>query len=163
MPELICNICRTPYKVELKDYKLLSTLTDNLCSAKCLVEQIKRCDPTNTPEFINYNNLLDYDVGTWWSTRLKMAFRSQFEDLTAQLLDLNKLAFKYEKYTFKVGYSLYTPDFFIPEYSCFLEVKGLWTMGKKKKMQKFMERYRNINFIIVPWILRESIYEATST
>lgn len=157
MPELICARCGSRYKIPQKDYKLLG-LSDNLCSADCLIDRIKTFEPTEmVGSYSNITITTDYGPGTWWSVKFSQTFRSQYEELVALLLYHNLMNFEYEKYTFLVNGVPYTPDFYVKDYDCFLEVKGVWTLGKKKKVEKFLQAYPNINYLIIPWTMRQSI------
>lgn len=159
MPDLICNICGGRYAVANKDYKLLGSFSDKVCSADCLISRIKLFKRS-----IYYNtyttSTVDYGPGNWWSFHFKRPFRSQFEELVALLLFKKDINFVYESYTFFINGVPYTPDFYVEEFDCFLEVKGVWTLGKKKKMEKFLNAYPDINYLVVPWPIRDSIYSS---
>ena len=43
----------------------------------------------------------------------------------------------------------YTPDFYIPKYNCYLEVKGFWWGNDKEKMDIFMSQYPDMNIKII--------------
>jgi len=93
--------------------------------------------------------------------------RSQYENRVAQFLNMNNINWEYEEYGFylnaKIGLGsistdsskclTYTPDFYLPEYNCFLEVKGVWMVGQKKKMRLFREQYPNVKLLVVSWLL----------
>ncbi len=159
MPDLLCEICNKHFNVPTKDYKLLSDFAGKLCSADCLIKKIKTLEKTNNTYTLAEDDL---PIGNWWSSEFSTVFRSRFEELTAKLLRQNDLNFFYEKYVFYIDDVPYTPDFYVPEHDCFLEVKGVWTLGKKKKLKKFVERYPTVNFLVVPWILNGDIDAATS-
>lgn len=68
--------------------------------------------------------------------------RSSFESRMAKLLDLLCIEWEYEG----IGYSLgnegtYFPDFWIPKYSTWLEVKGYMTDVAKRKLMQFRKLY----------------------
>ena len=43
----------------------------------------------------------------------------------------------------------YTPDFFLPDYNVFLEVKGYWWGNDRNKMDAVIEQYPNTKFVII--------------
>lgn len=71
-----------------------------------------------------------------WSDMLQMSFRSHFEKVVALYLHKMHHKFWYEKVSIQVGTKKYTPDFYLPEAACFIEVKGVWGAGSKAKYKK---------------------------
>jgi len=71
--------------------------------------------------------------------------RSSWEVSFAQFLDLSNIKWLYESKTFNLKGTTYTPDFYLPEFDCYIEVKGRWFSGSKKKFKQFKKRYKNIN------------------
>lgn len=69
-------------------------------------------------------------------------FKSSWEVLFAKWLDLQEILWKYEFKTFKLKNTTYTPDFYIPLYDVFVEIKG-WQRRNKPKLLK--QRYSHIN------------------
>ena len=43
----------------------------------------------------------------------------------------------------------YTPDFFLPHFNVYLEVKGYWWGNDRQKMDLIINKYPNIRFIII--------------
>jgi len=75
----------------------------------------------------------------------KVCMRSSWEVLYAKYLDSNNLEWFYESKTFDLGDCTYTPDFYIPKYNLYIEIKG-WFHGKtKEKFEKFEVLYPEIN------------------
>lgn len=78
-------------------------------------------------------------------------FRSRFEIMFAEWLTVNGFPVIYEQYLFRLGdHGSYTPDFFIPD-AGFVEVKGVWHPGQRKKMDRFMAEYPEIPIVLLPW------------
>lgn len=75
--------------------------------------------------------------------------RSSYEVLFAQFLDLSGIKYKYESKTFDLGNSTYTPDFYIPEWNLYIEVKGWWRDDAKKKFKAFKKLYKNVKIKII--------------
>lgn len=94
-----------------------------------------------------------------------ISFRSSWEVALVKWFDEEKIKWEYEKYTFDVGSSTYTPDFWLEEEKTFIEVKGYFypsSIGKTALFAAFcyqlgydfllMTDYGNhgVNFIY-PW------------
>lgn len=74
--------------------------------------------------------------------------RSQWEIWTAQWLDLSNIKWLYESQTFDLGNTTYTPDFYLPEFDCYIEIKGWETKEYKKKIQLLYKNHPKINIQI---------------
>lgn len=73
-------------------------------------------------------------------------FRSSWEANFAKWLDLSNVDWLYEFETFNLGSTTYTPDFYLPEFDTFIEIKGWW-LEKSKKKFKFVQKYFNENLV----------------
>ncbi len=62
--------------------------------------------------------------------------RSSWEVLLAIWLDFSAIKWEYEIKTFKFKKWSYTPDFYLPEFDCWIEVKGWWKKDSKEKVLK---------------------------
>ena len=65
-------------------------------------------------------------------------FRSTWEANFAKWCDLSGIKWKYESKTFDLEDITYTPDFYLPEYDYYIEIKGWWKkidLIKKKKLK----------------------------
>lgn len=71
-----------------------------------------------------------------------ICFRSSYELAYAKYLDKNKILWYYEIETFELSDEMtYTPDFFLPRYDKFIEVKGYMRKLSQEKINKFKEEY----------------------
>ncbi len=70
--------------------------------------------------------------------------RSSYELKFAKYLDKNHIKWLYESKTFDLGNTTYTPDFYLPEFNLYIEVKGFWRDDAKKKFEEFKQRYCGI-------------------
>lgn len=52
-------------------------------------------------------------------------------------------------YTLNGKLKKYTPDFFLPDYNVFLEVKGYWWGNDRNKMDAVLDQYPNTKFVII--------------
>lgn len=72
--------------------------------------------------------------------------RSIWEVNFAKWLHLSNVKWKYESKTFDLGDCTYTPDFYLPEFDCYIEIKGYLTDYARNKINKFKKLYNDINF-----------------
>jgi hypothetical protein len=79
----------------------------------------------------------------------KHNFRSGWEANFAKWLDLSGIKWQYELQTFDLGNSTYTPDFYLPEFDCWIEIKGYFWGNTIIKTNTFQKRYSNLNFKIL--------------
>jgi hypothetical protein len=83
-------------------------------------------------------------------------FRSSWEANFAKWCDGSGIKWKYEPKTFDLGNCTYTPDFYLPEFDCWIEIKGRLTIYNKRKMRLFKKRYSKLKyFIFNQYILKE--------
>jgi hypothetical protein len=93
--------------------------------------------------------------------------RSRFEQHVAARLDELGIPWEYEKYAFEylkpirsavcedcdsrkvAAKRQYTPDFYLPEYKVFLEVKGRFGQQDRMKMRQVVEQVEGERFIMV--------------
>lgn len=80
--------------------------------------------------------------------RLNHIVRSSWELSISLLFIDNNINYEYEYKTFKLNNSTYTPDFYLPDYNLYIEVKGPVYDKQIIKMKEFVEKY-NINFLII--------------
>ncbi len=77
-------------------------------------------------------------------------FRSSYELAYAKYLDSKNILWLYEMETFDLGNTTYTPDFFLPRFEKFIEIKGYMRKMAQEKINKFLDQY--------PWDL-EILYK----
>jgi hypothetical protein len=70
--------------------------------------------------------------------------RGTWELSTARFLSMNNIKWQYEHKTFKFKNYKYTPDFYLPEFNLYIEVKGHWYLNSKKKYLSFKQKFGNI-------------------
>lgn len=75
-------------------------------------------------------------------------FRSSYEANFAKWCDGSGITWKYEPEHFDLGNTTYTPDFYLPEFDCWIEVKGYLTDLADKKIKLFKHQYPDINFFM---------------
>lgn len=166
MPRRRCGVCGSLITIPQHDWKYQHEDTDFLCSKECIVKKIQSFDTglyVNPDVKYDTASVLDvYLTATIYSKKFNAYFRSRYELAFAEFLNSSSFLFSYEPYSFNLGgYKCYTPDFYIkPPYDCFIETKGIFGIGGKKKLRTFLEQYPDINFIFIPWTLREEFNSA---
>lgn len=76
-----------------------------------------------------------------WVKYKNINFRSSWEANFAKWLDLSDIKWLYESETFDLGNTTYTPDFYLPEFDCYIEIKGYWYSNGKIKFHKFQKNF----------------------
>ncbi len=158
-PERICSVCGNVIILPPKAWKDTPGQADIFCSPKCIYEQLlqniesfyaegvvrqRTKSPVVSEEYSNYSH------------SLKMNFRSEFEILVAEYFSEYYIDFWYEKVTLELFDNTrhWTPDFYIPDARTFVEVKGVWALGGKKK---YAEAVRTMEepIILIPYWMKE--------
>lgn len=78
------------------------------------------------------------------SEKLKMSFRSNWEIELAELMHDLGIRFKYEpkRFYFEVERESYLPDFYLPDYNVWIEVKGFMDKRSAKRIKLFRKHYK---------------------
>lgn len=91
-------------------------------------------------------------IGCWYyKNDLKIWLRSTYELRVAIILDSLGIEWEYENKTFDIpnSYTTYTPDFYLPEFDVWWEVKGWFREEAKQKMIKLLSHDKNIHLKII--------------
>jgi hypothetical protein len=86
----------------------------------------------------------------FYSEKADMYFRSNWEiELAERLIELG-IAFEYEpkRFYFRAERESYLPDFYLPEYNCWIEVKGYMDSRSLKRVKLFKRYYRDTPFFL---------------
>lgn len=142
MPTIRCSVCNEIYRIPTGKWKLVLPDEPYVCSADCVLQWLKE-----TKEEMEGSR-----VG-WNKNSHPLSFRSEFERNFSEWMTRHEIMWHYEPWAFRVGGGFYIPDFQIIPQNIFVETKGLWHMGQKKKFKKFRNAYPQIKILIVPWIL----------
>ena len=124
-----------------------------LCSAECIISYIKAL-----PDFdyrvraFRLRNPADIsrDSNPIWDCYTKTHYKSIPEVNFARLLLSEGIDFAYEQWFMPVGTTVYIPDFFIPSKNILIEVKGMWAAGSRSKFAKVIEKYPDIEMLLIP-------------
>lgn len=97
---------------------------------------------------------INHGKGEWYyrNNKTKVYLRSSYEIGFAQFLDASDIDWEYEPKAFmmEIVYrgenktTSYRPDFYLPEYGRYIEVKGYWYDLAKVKFQAFLSQYPEI-------------------
>lgn len=96
-----------------------------------------------------------HGVGGWFykNDDSKVWLRSSYETRVATILTNFNITWKYENKMFDLivdeKRTTYRPDFYLPDYNLWWEVKGYWNPVSKKKVKNFIEQYPMENIRIV--------------
>lgn len=75
--------------------------------------------------------------------------RSSWEIKFAKWCDKNNIKWLYEPRTFDLGNCTYTPDFYVPIYSAYIEIKGWWRDDAKLKFDLFKKLYSKEEIVVL--------------
>jgi hypothetical protein len=106
----------------------------------------KRCKKCS-----NIKKCLDGNIGHHGKHLIykRFYFKSSWEETYAKYLDKNNLRWTYEPKTFDLGNTTYTPDFYVPIYAAYIEIKGFWRDDAKKKFKLFRKLYPDIRIRVL--------------
>ncbi len=88
---------------------------------------------------------------TTWGKRINfdgVVYKSRWEAYLAKLLSERNIEFIYEPKRFDLGLITYLPDFYLPIYDLYVEVKGFMDKESKKRLDLFKEKYPDLNLIL---------------
>lgn len=110
----------------------------------------KRCRTCNAKHYSgkrhhNYGKAVQNVIQIKYKQRL---FRSSWEANFAKWCDLSGIKWEYEPTAFEVRINkkdtTYTPDFYLPDFDCWIEIKGWWYRNSKAKYLWFLKKYKNV-------------------
>ena len=112
-----------------------------MCGTTFYVSQCRK----NTAKFCSYQCAAAYRPHSIKRYRYRgLYFRSSWEVKFAKYLDFKNIIYKYEPKAFPTLYGSYTPDFWIPSWKSFVEVKGYFRDDAKQKFKEFSKNYKII-------------------
>ena len=74
-----------------------------------------------------------------------ICMRSSWEVKFAYFLDCSNIKWKYEPKRFYMNNYTYLPDFYLPEFNCYIEIKGWFPKKSKKRFDTFKRKYPKLN------------------
>jgi hypothetical protein len=76
-------------------------------------------------------------------------FRSSYEVRFARTLDVRGVAWQYEPRRFDLGSCSYLPDFYLPEFGAYVEVKGYFSPESQTKVALFRASHPEYPLVVV--------------
>jgi len=124
--ETTCTECGETIKTTKTALELYQ---NHFCNRKCMFEFNKKNPPESqrTP-YINSN-------GKLWN------MRSSWEVKFAKWLDSKGFIWEYEHRLYEMNGVYYIPDFWVNDFNCYIEVKGMYDDRSKIKVALFRESY----------------------
>lgn len=157
-PERICSVCGKSIILSPKVWKDTPGKADIFCSPECIEEQLNNnlYDCWEFPLRERTKSPVVSELYTDYSDVLQQSFRSEFEVLVAEYFTRKDIIFWYEAITLELfnGTRHWTPDFYMPESRTFVEVKGVWALGGKKKYTEAVKTTEE-PIILIPYWMKE--------
>jgi len=136
--KIVCDECRAEFWVARR-FTTFFGIDDSpeFCSAACMCSYVRRKRPYALPDdrIALWDRRVNADVHEFYSPSLGMHFCSGFERTVAEIITFVwKMNVLYEPHAVIVGEDeAYVPDFYFPDHDIWLEVKGGWMSGAKRK------------------------------
>jgi len=133
---LKCN-CGCNLKFTQKEFKQVIPEAEIFCDLECIRCYLKNYKGSKNSRFFKGGLK---EPNACYDRVTKAYYRSWYEVYVARFLFYEGYDFRYEKYTLHLK-NFYTPDFYIKDKDLFIEVKGRWVGGAKKKFRSFVNKY----------------------
>lgn len=150
MPDYICY-CEAGFFLPQKQRSSLVEGAELFCSSNCFLKYVLELPLVEgTQESVGRSPFVSEAFEVWDDVTGEF-YRSWFEVHVARCLLKNEIAFEYETKCIFIRNGHYTPDFWLPRYATYIEVKGLWGVSSKKKYRDAVKMGNNV--ILLPWHL----------
>jgi hypothetical protein len=112
-----------------------------------IIQMVREHYPENCNAQVRDNPECELQYAKWYIGIRRIAMRSGYEVAYAHWLDSKGIIWQYEPQTFWLGPSIrylgktYTPDFWLPAFNTFVEIKGQYTTKDKAKVATFKALY----------------------
>jgi hypothetical protein len=140
---MTCDCCEKSFWLEDRYTKF--RIGKVFCSLSCVRRYIEQIEPLRSNSE-TLRRLIEVDSPSHFgemdahSFLLQKTFRSNFERDFAEMVVLNwNWRLQYEAHSIQTaagGSSSYLIDFYLPEHGVWIETKGEWRLGGKKKFQR---------------------------
>ena len=149
-----CEVCNRLHSYPRGSHKYIAG--EFICSKDCLFGWLGQGEP-NHPSAWGAVKLPPSDAHEVYSIKLKQMFRSRYELAVAEDCYDAGFSMEYERWGFLLEPGkTYTPDLYYPMQGSFVEVKGKWGIGSKKKFELFKVHYPMLRIALVSWPIRGS-------
>ena len=75
--------------------------------------------------------------------------RSSWEYAFARWLRRNGIRYRYEFVRFVLSFGSYRPDFYLPDFGLFVEIKGFWREGAEKRFHGFLKAFPDLEICVL--------------
>lgn len=143
-----CDVCSTAFKSKREFDTFYNIGNITFCDLDCFKKYVE------STQYIRFDRHLEDRIRplqpgemggepTTYSPKLRTAFRSGYEAVVAEKMILEfGWNVRYEPDMIKVSSSkVYIPDFYLPDFGVYLEVKGVFLNGSRKKFQQVQEMF----------------------
>jgi len=111
------------------------------CGKKVIDYHAKRC--------LRCSNIINSKLNSIKIKYNNIFFRSSWEVKFAKWCDNRNIKWEYEPKTFDLGKTTYTPDFYVPIYAAYIEIKGYFRPDARKKVNLFKKLYPKEELMIL--------------
>jgi hypothetical protein len=108
--------------------------------------------PITTSRERIYRNSPGWHAGTWFRCL-------NSEGVAARQMDEAGISWRYEPRRFRLSIGTYTPDFYLPEFDVWLEIKGYLRPGEREKHEAFREETGKTLVLVMQTELESMKYE----
>lgn len=84
-----------------------------------------------------------------WGKYKDINMRSSWEIAYAKWLDKKNIKWEYEPKVFNLGFTTYTPDFYLPEQQVYVEIKGWMRKEALIKIKEFIRQRPDIKYLLL--------------
>lgn len=156
---MLCSWCAKQFAVERATSKMVPRESMIFCSDKCLYTHVSSQVPLPAEDLVGLGigpAIMDSLPRECYSPLLGVSFRSWFECLFAEhAVKVWKEQVFYEPHMLRLdGTHYYIPDFWLPRFGVWLEVKGEWRLGAKKKFVDAQRVLGADRLLLVPPLYR---------
>ena len=136
IPRLVknCLYCGTRFETERWRNK---KYCDGLCSIKDIGSR------STSPKASKGKNGIRLDISP------DLNFYSRWEANFARILELLKMKWSFQPRRFDLDGHYYTPDFYLPEFDTYIEIKNFLSKYSEERDRKFRELYPQIKLLLI--------------
>lgn len=136
MPQFNC-FCGVGISLTQSQVKQVVMDAEKFCSVSCFRSYLQslplRASGAANRQFLQGKPAYVSEPNECWDEVTQRHYRSWYEVYVARFFVEEDIQAIYEKITLQLGRKQYTPDFFLPQWDVFVEVKGPWTISAKTK------------------------------
>ena len=151
---MICAECKKPIHWRGKKGQMFPVTALQFCSERCLKLHVQAQRPLHEKDLLDLGITsapLEFGTRYCYSPELGVSFRSWFEcSLAEWLVSRWRTQIFYEPHCMHIEPNQrYIPDFWLPEFGVWLEVKGEW-LGGKAKFEHALQIFGRQRLILIP-------------